>query len=239
MYILNAIARFLLFIWRLYVVAGHTWKPCITPLILANCTPPGSAFVATYFLERDGTASHSLQRFAFASWTMAFCLNAGISTGIFYFVWGARRRTQAGGLFSRSSSPYTLAATILFVIESGALIAGCELVMISLNYAESIASIAVVCITIQVTTASLLLLIVRVGIRLTYCTDTKDSIILSSVMPMFETPLSIDADVDAGRSMDNGQFQCMPGTSRTAQDERHEVSLGGMVPPHGVTLEHS
>ncbi|EGN93955.1 hypothetical protein SERLA73DRAFT_189089 [Serpula lacrymans var. lacrymans S7.3] len=217
-YIFNGIAQFLLFIWRLYMVAGHTWKPCIIPLIIlaadASCS-----FASASLIGKGGVVTtRAVRGLTSAGFTIGFCLNAGLSGGISYYLWAAQRRT--GGLFGREHNPYKTA--MLLVVESGALIASCELVMMCLAYVGNAACIMATSVAIQVATASPLLIVVRVGMsastRSTH--QTTDSTIFR-----FGNPVAVDVHIDTVRPIDGPNAYPMQLSSKSKREDPREGSL--------------
>ncbi|KAH7907401.1 hypothetical protein BJ138DRAFT_1129193 [Hygrophoropsis aurantiaca] len=162
LYVSNVFVQDLLLIWKLFVVWGHCWKLIILPLIV-EVAHIACAVLSIAFIAQPGAHlfSPNVQAFGKASWSLDLLLNTTVTAGIAYRLWTADRQTHA----IDDHHPYK--ATMLAVIESGALIATCTIVMFALDIAGSPAGLVAVNVAVQLATTTPLLIIVRLGLGLT------------------------------------------------------------------------
>ncbi|EGN94483.1 hypothetical protein SERLA73DRAFT_77872 [Serpula lacrymans var. lacrymans S7.3] len=140
LYVINVFAQDLLLIWKLHVVLNHRWRVCILPLFLliANVV---CASVGIYHLSRapaagldDSYLSRLVKIFTLSGWALGFSLNAGLTCSIAYYLWRVGKGKNYVGRSDYKSA-------IRLVVESGALMTS----------------------SVQVNTATPLLIVVRVG----------------------------------------------------------------------------
>ncbi|KAG0693308.1 hypothetical protein DFH29DRAFT_402910 [Suillus ampliporus] len=157
-YAVNAYTQELLLIWRLFLVWNRNFKVCILPLILwiAHCT---TASLAIVFIapKNSDVFSHNVRAFSLAAWSFEMILNVTVTGGIAYHLWRSGQQTAILANYKN---------TILVIVESGALVTSCTCVMFGLFVAGNIVGLIAINITMQVTTMTPLLLIVRISFGL-------------------------------------------------------------------------
>ncbi|EGO01022.1 hypothetical protein SERLA73DRAFT_179056 [Serpula lacrymans var. lacrymans S7.3] len=162
MYVANVFAQDLLLIWRLYIVWGHNRKLLFLSLFVEAAHIACAIVSVVLIAPSNGLLfSSKVQAFGKASWTLDLFLNTTVTCGIAYPLWRASIRTAP-------ISNHSYQATMYTVIESGALIASCTVIMFALDVAGSPAGFAAVNVAVQVATTTPLLIIVRLGLGLTH-----------------------------------------------------------------------
>ncbi|KAG0698336.1 hypothetical protein DFH29DRAFT_105760 [Suillus ampliporus] len=162
LYVANVFAQDLLLIWRLYVVWNNNWKLAIVSLIV-EAAHIACAITAVVLIAQPGEQlfSQSVQAFGKASWSLDLFLNTSVTSGIAYRLWSAGRK------MSDCTGRNAYKAAMFTVIESGALIASCTVVMFALDIAGSPAGLMAVNVAVQIATTTPLLIISRLGLGLT------------------------------------------------------------------------
>ncbi|KAG1737464.1 uncharacterized protein EDB91DRAFT_476771 [Suillus paluster] len=163
LYIANVLAQDLLLIWRLYIVWNHNWKLVIVFLIVEaahiTCAITSVVLIAQ---PSEQLFSQSVQAFGKASWSLDLFLNTFVTSGIAYCLWHAGREV------SDFTGRNVYKAAMFTIIESGALIASCTVVMFALDIAGSPAGLMAVNVAVQIATTTPLLIIARLGLGLTH-----------------------------------------------------------------------
>ncbi|KIJ63667.1 hypothetical protein HYDPIDRAFT_155887 [Hydnomerulius pinastri MD-312] len=159
LYVCNIFAQDLLLIWRLYIVWGYNWKVVVVPLI-GEAAHVACATTSVVLISRPMELfSPLVQGFGTASWTLAVIINTTVTCGIAYRLWRAGRDIGQGAAYK---------STIYIVIESGALIASCTLVIFALDIAGSPAGFLAFKVAAQIATTTPLMIIARLGLGLTH-----------------------------------------------------------------------
>eukprot|EP00918_Siedleckia_nematoides_P056507 GHVU01123247.1.p1 GENE.GHVU01123247.1~~GHVU01123247.1.p1 ORF type:complete len:335 (+),score=5.85 GHVU01123247.1:118-1122(+) len=163
LYVSNVFMQDLLLIWKLYVVLGRCWEIALVALITEGAHL-ACAITSVVLIAQPNAHlfSPNVQAFGKVSWSLDLFLNTTVTSGIAYRLWRADRN------ISTIEGHHTYKATMFAVIESGALIATCTVVMFALDIAGSPAGLAAVNVAVQVATTTPLLIIVRLGLGLTH-----------------------------------------------------------------------
>ncbi|KAG2121254.1 hypothetical protein DEU56DRAFT_865082 [Suillus clintonianus] len=167
LFVSNVLAQDLLLIWRLYVAWNYNWKLVIPALIL-EVVHIACAIVAVFLIAQPNhhLFSHNVQAFGKASWSLGLFLNTAITCGIAYRFW------YVGQKVSDHTGRNAYKAAMFTVIESGALIASCTVVMFILDVVGSQAGFMAFNVAVQIASTTPLLIITRLGLGATN-TDTN------------------------------------------------------------------
>ncbi|KAF9036919.1 hypothetical protein BDZ89DRAFT_1129962 [Hymenopellis radicata] len=165
LYSLNVFAQDLILIWRLWVVFEKNWW-VTGPFLVWEFMHTAAGFIA----EARGSSpaispfDKVLRDWALVNWTLDLAVNIGCTALIAIRLWWvgrrARRITKSGG------NKYF--GVILTMVESGTIFALATLIAVALYLSGSFATFAAVDSVIQLATMTPLLIIVRVGLNLTY-----------------------------------------------------------------------
>lgn len=188
LFVSNVLAQDLLLIWRLYVVWNHSWKLVIPSLIL-EVAHIACAIIAVFLIAQpnEHLFSYSVQAFGKASWSLGLFINTCVTFGIAYRLWLAGR--EVSDLTGRNAYK----AAMFTVIESGALIASCTLIMFILDMIGSPSGFMAFNVTVQIATTTPLLIITRLGLGLTNIGTHFDK---SSSPTVTFAPVQIDITED-------------------------------------------
>ncbi|KAG8213670.1 hypothetical protein J3R82DRAFT_10366 [Butyriboletus roseoflavus] len=163
-YVINTYVQELLLMWRLYGLWGHNIKVCIIPSIFWVAHVCIATIAISSFIPNTATASpRNVFVFGLAGWGLETATNLAANFGIAYRLWKAGRRTAPLG----AQRHMNYQSTMLLIVECGALITTCTVIMFGLfasGYGSAIAGIGVAA---QIATVSPLLIIVRVGLAQT------------------------------------------------------------------------
>lgn len=188
LFVSNVLAQDLLLIWRLYVVWNHSWKLVIPSLILevAHIT---CAIMAVFMIAQpnEHLFSYDVQAFGKASWSLGLFINTCVTFGIAYRLWLAEREV------SDFTGRNAYKAAMFTVIESGALVASCTLIMFVLDMTGSPSGFMAFNVAIQIATTTPLLIITRLGLGLTSIGTHFDK---SSSPTVTFAPVQIDITED-------------------------------------------
>ncbi|KAG1767838.1 hypothetical protein EDD22DRAFT_772858, partial [Suillus occidentalis] len=187
LYVSNVLAQDLLLIWRLYVVWNHSWKLAIPSIDCRLCVV--CAIIAVFLIAQpsEHLFSYSVQAFGKASWSLGLFINTCITFGIAYRLWLAGR--EISDLTGRDAYK----AAMFTVIESGALIASCTLIMFILDITGSPSGFMAFNVAMQIATTTPLLIIARLGLGLTNIGTHFDK---SSSPTVTFAPVQIDITED-------------------------------------------
>ncbi|KIJ14356.1 hypothetical protein PAXINDRAFT_115993 [Paxillus involutus ATCC 200175] len=160
-YIVNTFVQELLLIWRLYVLWGGKLRVCILPLILLTLHVIIACIAVSSFIPSTATSSsHNAYSYGLAGWGLETATNLTTNCGIAYRLWGADKRTA----LLRSQKHFKYKNSMLIVIECGALITTCTIIMFGLYASGHDSGIVGVGIATQVATTAPLFIVARVGI---------------------------------------------------------------------------
>jgi hypothetical protein len=109
----------------------------------------GCAIVALAMLAYQPLFSHGVQAFGKASWSLDLLFNTCVTSGIAYRLW------RAGRDVSDYTGRNVYKSAMFTIIESGALIASCTVVMFALDIAGSPAGLIGVSVSCQVAVCNL------------------------------------------------------------------------------------
>lgn len=122
----------------------------ILPSFFAACAVTSVVLIAQPNME---LFSPLVQGFGTASWSLDVIINTAVTCGIAYRLWRAGREIGHSGAYK---------STIFTVIESGALIASCTIVIFSLDIAGSPAGFIAINVAAQIAVSfTVLLLLMR------------------------------------------------------------------------------
>jgi len=163
-YVINTFVQELLLIWRLYGLWGRRFRVCVVPLILwaahvCIATVAVSSFIPT---TATGTPQNVLA-FGLAGWGLETATNLTANFGIAYRLWKAERTTALLG----KQRYLNYQSTMLLIVECGALITTCTVIMFGLFASGHESGIVGVGVATQVATVSPLLIVVRMGLART------------------------------------------------------------------------
>lgn len=161
LYVSNVAAQDLLLIWRLYVVWNHSWKLAIPSLVL-EVAHIVCAIIAVFLIAQptEHLFSYNVQAFGKASWSLGLFINTCITFGIAYRLWLAGR--EVSDLTGRDAYK----AAMFTVIESGALVASCTLIMFILDVTGSPSGFMAFNVAMQIASTTPLLIIARLSLGL-------------------------------------------------------------------------
>lgn len=161
LYISNVLAQDLLLIWRLYVVWNHSWK-LVVPSLILEVAHIACAIIAVFLIAQpnEHLFSRNVQAFGRASWSLGLFLNTCVTFGIAYRLWLAGR--EVSDLTGRNAYK----AAMFTVIESGALIASCTLILFVLDITGSPSGFMAFNVAVQIASTTPLLIITRLGLGL-------------------------------------------------------------------------
>ncbi|EGN94482.1 hypothetical protein SERLA73DRAFT_77871 [Serpula lacrymans var. lacrymans S7.3] len=187
LYVANAITQELLLIWRLYVILNRSRIACVLPVVIliGNAI---SGYMGIYHFSQSPGSMHPLKAFILSYWITGFFLNAMLTCTIARYIWRVSRDA-----YGMNRSDYRSA--VRFVVESGALVTSCALVMTCLYIAGSVAGPISENVAIQLNTANPLLIVARVG------THVNDSASHSTFI--LTRPIDFRVDAARPRSVDS------------------------------------
>jgi len=163
-YVINTFVQELLLIWRLYGLWGRRFGVCIVPLILWAAHVCIATIAVSSFIPTTATGtSQNVLAFGLAGWGLETATNLTANFGIAYRLWKAERRTALLG----TQRHLNYQSTMLLIVECGALITTCTVIMFGLFASGHESGIVGVGIATQVATISPLLIVVRVGLART------------------------------------------------------------------------
>ncbi|KAF9233343.1 hypothetical protein BU15DRAFT_80188 [Melanogaster broomeanus] len=159
-YITNSFVEELLLIWRLYVIYDKNIKICTPRCLVLWVTHVCIASVAVSGLQSLGATSGTfkLHVFSLAGWAFGAAVNLSATLLIAYRLWRAERN------LSSLSTHFNYRASILIVVECGALITLPTLIMLVLYSSGHPIGIVGIGVTTQLATMAPLLIIARFGI---------------------------------------------------------------------------
>ncbi|EGN94484.1 hypothetical protein SERLA73DRAFT_188408, partial [Serpula lacrymans var. lacrymans S7.3] len=152
LYVANAMVQHLLMIWRLYVIFDYRWKICVLPLI-ALIANDSCAYTAAFYLSQPTAQQdsiippHGFKVFMIFGWLLGFMINLGLTGGIAHRLFRTGKRSLA------VVGPDYIGIALI-VIESGALMTGCTLVMMSLYFSGNVAGVIAIGVAAQVNTST-------------------------------------------------------------------------------------
>ncbi|KAH0827487.1 hypothetical protein J3R83DRAFT_4196 [Lanmaoa asiatica] len=158
-YVINTFVQELLLIWRLYGLWGRKFRVCVVPLIFW-AAHVGTGIIAVYSFIPTTVTGNNLVTFALTGWGLETATNLTANFGIAYRLWNAERRTAPLG----AQRHFNYQSTMLLIVECGALITTCTVVMFGLYASGYESGLAVVGIAAQIATVSPLLIVVRMGL---------------------------------------------------------------------------
>ncbi|KAI0052060.1 hypothetical protein FA95DRAFT_1511283 [Auriscalpium vulgare] len=157
----------IILIWRLYVVWGRNWKICIPPIIV-ELAHMGVAYTATVLISRPNADiyAHTLSKIGPVGWALDLAVNISVTAAIAGRLWWMGRKVQS--ISSRGQGGNRYMASMLTIVESGALFAAVTFVMLILYLKHSAVTLTGIDISTQLAVLTPLLIIVRVGLGLTH-----------------------------------------------------------------------
>ncbi|KAG0704541.1 hypothetical protein DFH29DRAFT_1068052 [Suillus ampliporus] len=131
----------------------------LSGIVTSKLHPSTTASLAIVFIapKNSDVFSHNVRAFSLAAWSFEMILNVTVTGGIAYHLWRSGQQTAILANYKN---------TILVIVESGALVTSCTCVMFGLFVAGNIVGLIAINITMQVTTMTPLLLIVRISFGL-------------------------------------------------------------------------
>ncbi|KAF9219564.1 hypothetical protein BS17DRAFT_789005 [Gyrodon lividus] len=158
-YITNSFVEELLLIWRLYMLYDKSIKICIPSLVLWLGHVCISSVAVSGFQSVTATSrSHEVHVFSLIGWGFETAVNLSATLLIAHRLWRAARRTAS------LSTHFDYKASILIVVECGALITTATAIMFVLYSSGHPVGIVGIGIATQLATISPLLIIARFGI---------------------------------------------------------------------------
>ncbi|KAH0827485.1 hypothetical protein J3R83DRAFT_4180 [Lanmaoa asiatica] len=158
-YVVNTFAQELLLIWRLHGLWGGKFRVSIVPLILW-VGHLGTGIIAVISFIPTTATGGNLRTFVLTGWGLETATNLTANFGIAYRLWKAERRTAPLGAQRRLNYQ----STMLLIVECGALITTCTVIMFGLYSSGHESGLAIVGIAAQIATVSPLLIVVRMGL---------------------------------------------------------------------------
>ncbi|KAG6374626.1 hypothetical protein JVT61DRAFT_3989 [Boletus reticuloceps] len=200
------LAQDFILIWRLYVVFMCNWRVIILPIILAaGCVGSAYAASAVSTIPKDGLYSSTLTSLVISAWAFGFTLNASVTGSIVVRLWRLGRTMVLG-----ATSSNRFASSIYIVIESGAISAIANAIMLAMFASNNPASLFVMDVAAQVTALTPLLIVVQVGHIGQDRISTTD---LSKMVPKAQDVITFRAGQDS--LPDTTQFRWASSASST------------------------
>ncbi|KAG2358904.1 hypothetical protein BDR07DRAFT_1462730 [Suillus spraguei] len=185
-YVFNTFAQELLLIWRLYVIWGHNFKICIIPFIVWMIHCCIGSFAVSGFIPATATPlTRNVHSYGLAGWGLETGVNFLASGGIAYRLWNAGRHRTAV-LTGRPKYK----ASFFIIIECGALITSCTVIMFALYAANRPEGLVGVGAATQITTITPLLIIVRVG----FAMSKRRTVTTATSLSTFPNSLQVNVD---------------------------------------------
>ncbi|KAJ7776910.1 hypothetical protein DFH07DRAFT_911796 [Mycena maculata] len=200
-FILSDFASQLILIFRCYLVWGKTVWVIILPLLIACASVSCGLSVVGLVLKTSPTASQApaaIVPIGTASFALSLCLNFIVSSLIVGRIWWMTRESHLRSDDPRSKT--TVSQAMAIVVESGLLFLAAQFVFVILFAIAHPAQAVVEPMAVQIYGISPMLIIVRVGMGISYEQTTKAPI--SSVrFPNFTRQVETGTSMnDTGRS---------------------------------------
>ncbi|KAG1812507.1 uncharacterized protein BJ212DRAFT_454021 [Suillus subaureus] len=184
-YVVNTFAQELLLIWRLYVIWGRNFKICIIPFILWMLHCIIASIAVSGFMPATATPlTRNVHSYGLAGWGLETGVNFLASGGIAYRLWHAGRRTAV--LTGRPNYK----ASFFIIIECGALITTCTVIMFALYAANKPEGLVGVGAATQIATTSPLLIIARVG----FAMSKRKTVSTAATFSTLPNPLQVNVN---------------------------------------------
>ncbi|KAN0088908.1 hypothetical protein V8E55_005965 [Tylopilus felleus] len=151
------LAKYIIQIWRLYVVFMHDWRVVILPIILlASCV--GSAYASVVICALPHDEFHgSVFTLVISAGVLEVTLNMLITTAIVARLWWIGRKTAS----LTATSTNRFASSIYIIIESGIILAICGAFVLALFASNSPAALTGLDVVSQLIVFVAVLIIVR------------------------------------------------------------------------------
>ncbi|KAG0699923.1 hypothetical protein DFH29DRAFT_934660 [Suillus ampliporus] len=157
LYVISELLQELLLIWRLYVL--WNFRVCILPLLLwlvfAIITSCG---LVSYSSKQATVFSHDVKIFGYIGWSLEIVINVVTTGALVYCLWRAVRE------ISKFAQCPSYRKFIFLLLESGALIPTCTIIMFGLWAAGNVGGTIGILVAAQVSAMAPFLMIVCVGI---------------------------------------------------------------------------
>jgi len=164
------LAQEFMLIWRLYVVFMCDWRVVIFPTILAVvCT--GITYKASAMFALPGVGLYVASDLLISAWVLDMILNLSVTVAITSRLWWMNRKLAS--LTDTRANRY--ASSMYVVIESGAISAVTNIVMLALYTSNAPVSLAGLDVASQLVALTPLLIVVQVGLTGRYRIPNVDS----------------------------------------------------------------
>ncbi|KAH0827488.1 hypothetical protein J3R83DRAFT_4198 [Lanmaoa asiatica] len=145
-YVINTFVQELLLIWRLHGLWGRKFRICIVPKRRQNFQGTGTIAVSSFIPTTATGTPQNVLAFGLAAWGLETATNLTANFGIAYRLWKAERITAPLG----AQRHFNYQSSMLLIVECGALITTCTVVMFGLYASGHQAGIAGVGIATQI-----------------------------------------------------------------------------------------
>ncbi|TFY69115.1 hypothetical protein EVJ58_g613 [Rhodofomes roseus] len=174
LYVVTVFVQDLVLIWRMYAVYGSNWQIIVVPLIF-ECVHIGrsssvamASSVETYI--GAGYSGERVRATSVTGWVMDLIVNIGVTCAIAYKLWRAGRDVASISSRTGHGARSAYMGILFIVVESGAMFAAATftIVVLYLNTPTELPAIMGISVVVQFATMTPLLIVVRVGMRITH-----------------------------------------------------------------------
>ncbi|KAH9840977.1 uncharacterized protein C8Q71DRAFT_701491 [Rhodofomes roseus] len=163
LYVVTVFVQDLVLIWRMYAVYGSNWQIIVVPVRVAMASSVETYIGAGYSGERVRATSVT-------GWVMDLIVNIGVTCAIAYKLWRAGRDVASISSRTGHGARSAYMGILFIVVESGAMFAAATftIVVLYLNTPTELPAIMGISVVVQFATMTPLLIVVRVGMRITH-----------------------------------------------------------------------